>query len=458
MEINYNDDIWEIPCQDKSLARYHTFDFSNIKPETLKKQFKDYFFNSLKHENIKISTLHRYCYSIHRFIDFVDEADLNIKYFNDLTGNIIDKFIIYLKSICKSSSTMIISFTALKESVKYGQNLGLDKYPKKEIFPMEISRIFSQEDTIKTRLFSDEVGSQITKALISEKNIYLKTVVMIAYETGLRLSEILNLKVNCIINDFGNQPLIFISKDKVDEERCVPISDECVKQIKELQEYTKDFRNKDNNLFSIRKSKQGYTIFTQKQARYYLKLFLNNNNIKDESGNIAYVIFHGFRHNVGTAYLNSGASADETRISLGHKSLHSTNLYSKMKPKNLYEKYKKIGFIGIDDDDLIENTEQGNKIVEKQKLIEGALPDGVCLQAFEGDTHCDKFNVCLFCNKYRTTVEDLATHKQHLERLKADKERYMAEMSIGNIEYLEKIQVALETIIERLEAIKNESK
>lgn len=455
-EVDYNSDIWRIPCKDKSLGNFHSFDFSHIQSQTLKNQFKDYFFAGVKSEFVKISTLHRYCYSLSKFTNFLSETKLEINYFSDLTGNIIDKFIMYLKSICNSSSAMVLSYVALKQSVRYGQNIGLDLYPKKEIFPMETSRIFGQEDTLKTRLFSDDVAFQIEDVIDKEPNIYLKTLIMIVYETGLRLSEILNIEEGSILKDFAGTPLLFTQSFKGDEERCVPITEKCAEQIKQLEEYTKDF-SVNRKIFSERyKRKSGSHIVYQGEMRKALKKFLEKNNIVDETGKIAYVIFHGFRHNVGTTNLNSGASADDTRQILGHKSLHSTNLYAKIKPKMLLQAYKKIGFIGISESDLEDNIEESEIIIENQKVIEGTLPDGVCLKAFEGENRCEKFNVCLLCSKFRTTVDDLPTHIQHLERLKSNKASYMAEMSIGNIEYVEKIEIALETIIERLEAIVNE--
>lgn len=460
IQVNYNDDNWKIPCKDKSLHNFYSFDFTHIKSKTLKNQFKDYIFAGIKREFVEISTLNRYCYYFYKFTDFLEEAEIKINYFSDLTGDVIDKFIIYLKSVCNSSSSMVLSYTSLKQSVRYGQNLGLDLYPKKEIFPMETSRIFGQEDTLKTRLFSDDVAFQIEDALDKEKDIYIKTLIMIAYETGLRLSEILNIEEGSVLNDFASSPLLFTQSFKNKDERCVPISKKCSKQISALEIYTHGIRI-DNKIFTKKykyknKNKNEYTLYRQNRAREDLNQFLKRNNVTDETGNIAYVIFHGFRHHVGTTYLNSGASADETRMSLGQKSLHSTNLYAKMKPKTLLQAYKKIGFIGISESDLKENIEESKTIIDKQKAIQGALPDGICLNAFEGENHCEKFNVCLLCSKFRTTVDDLPTHKQHLKRLIADKERYMAEMSIGNVEYVDSIEIALETIIERLEAIKNE--
>lgn len=456
-KIDFANDIWKVPCKDKSLSESdHTFDFTHMVPESLKNQFKEYFFAGLKREFIEASSLHVYSYSLIRFTGFLKETNLRVIYFSDLTSEIIDRYIYYLKSTCNSSSTMVLSYTALKQSVRYGQNLRLELYPKCEIFPQETTRLFGHEDTLKTRLFSDDVAVQIENALNTCEDIYLKTMIMIAYETGLRLSEILNIEEGSLLKDFAGTPLLFTDSFKSNEERCVPISDECARQIELLEDYTKNFRF-EKKIFSVKyRSKPGSHIQFRSTIRKKLSKFLVENNIVDESGEIAHVIFHGFRHHVGTTYLNSGASADETKLVLGHKSLHSTNLYAKMKPKTLINACKKAGLIGISEGDLDDDLIAQEVILEKQKIIEGALPDGVCLKAFEGDNHCEKFNVCLMCSKFRTTVDDLPTHKQHLYRLRTDKNSYMAEMSIGNIEYVEKIDLALETIIECLEAIKSE--
>lgn len=61
----------------------------------------------------------------------------------------------------------------------------------------------------------------------------------------------------------------------------------------------------------------------------------------------------------------------------------------------------------------------------------------------------------MICPKFITTPKHLPIHKDHLDRLRANREAYMAQEYIGTMNHLETVEYALETIIERLEAMQS---
>lgn len=82
------------------------------------------------------------------------------------------------------------------------------------------------------------------------------------------------------------------------------------------------------------------------------------------------------------------------------------------------------------------------------------LPDGVCTKPINKKVvNCKKPNACLFCPKFITTPEFLEVHKDHLGRIRADKERYMAQDLMGSDYLLNETEKALEVIVSRLEAL-----
>lgn len=88
--------------------------------------------------------------------------------------------------------------------------------------------------------------------------------------------------------------------------------------------------------------------------------------------------------------------------------------------------------------------------------MSASLPDGACQKPINNEGKiCSKFNMCVICPKFITTPEHLPIHKDHLDRLRANREAYMAQEYIGTTHHLETVEYALETIIGRLEAMQS---
>ena len=137
---------------------------------------------------------------------------------------------------------------------------------------------------------------------------------------------------------------------------------------------------------------------------------------------------------------------------LGHDSMHSTRLYARVRNDSLTKEYKKMGFIGVIEP-KIENIVDGNgQKLDTEKRLMAQLPDGVCGKPIHKQVvNCKKPNACLFCPKFITTPEFLDVHKDHLERIKMDKERYMVEDLMGSDYLLNETEKTLEEIVRRLE-------
>lgn len=154
--------------------------------------------------------------------------------------------------------------------------------------------------------------------------------------------------------------------------------------------------------------------------------------------------------------LNKGMSMFEIQEYLGHESLHSTSLYAKVKDPKIESEYKKLGFIGLIVKEISEKEIGEGKKIDTETLLSASLPDGACQKPINNEGKiCSKFNMCVICPKFITTPKHLPIHKDHLDRLRANREAYMAQEYIGTMNHLETVEYALETIIERLEAMQS---
>jgi len=366
----------------------------------------------------------------------------------------VEKFVFYLNNTLRSSSTRVVAFSGLKSVVRYGQAYDLERFPKHEIFPREISRIFRHDDELKSEEITEDVIIQIEKALKAEKDIYIKALLSIAKETGLRLSEILILEEDCIMRDFLGEPILATFSFKNKKERAIPITKELSEIVFKLKEYTKQYRTNGRKELFLAPRRRGREIGLLKQdtIRKNLPGFIKRHNITDANGNLSLFNIHRFRHTLGTDMLNNGASPLEVKSFLDHKSLHSTSLYSKVRDEVLDKDYRKIGFVGIVAQEL---SKEGLGVpVTPEMVVSGALPDGTCMRAFEGKNSCGKFNRCLLCPKFLTTPDHLDVHKRHLARIREDRFKYMNGAYICNHEKVDRIEAALEIIIEQLEGMK----
>ena len=453
--VSYEDDCWEISCSNTSVGNKYLLHFEYWKSKSLKRQVKDCIYSNLKRDYLSHATLYLYTYFLRHFQKFMDVTNQPINYFSELSALMVEQFAMYLKSNIKSVRTMGSIYLALKAVVRHGQLLQSDNYPENEIFSPNYTRLFGIEFGLKTKGISDFILMQITEAIKKEKNLLLKAVIAIAKGTGLRLSEILLLEQGCVMYDFYNLPILFTFSLKNNEERAVPITAELAEIIHELQEYTRRWREikKTEQIFILPNKTQPHKIeqYYQGAARDELKQFILENRIVDESGNPAKFTFHSFRHSLGTSLLSSGLSPFEVKRHLGHHTLRSTQIYAKVLESTVQKEYERLGLIGISEEALRTVVSEPDAILKKHQATVGELPNGFCMKAFDGDKRCEKFNICLFCSKYRTFVKDLPTHKDHLLRVRIAIKQYDSSAAGESMEYMKKLEAALETIIRKLE-------
>ena len=166
--------------------------------------------------------------------------------------------------------------------------------------------------------------------LESPSGIRDKAMLETMYSSGLRVSELLNLKkgqVNLakgVITVFG----------KGAKERKVPLSDYAIEYIKK---YNAEVRNKSEYkgseyLFLNKSGKPISRVYFFKQVRKYREL----------AGIETIVSPHTLRHSFATHLLNHGAQLRIVQGMLGHTNIATTQIYTHVSTEKLTEDYDKI--------------------------------------------------------------------------------------------------------------------
>ncbi len=228
---------------------------------------------------------------------------------------------------------------------------------KKELAPASISRKISslkslfvylkKQQYIKTNPFQDLVLPKIPKSLpksmsMAEVNALLdapdtstfiglrdKTMLELMYATGLRVSELVNLKYSSF--DFERSVIKVLGKGS--KERIIPFGDSALSWLKQYI----DFR-RQNNLSMNSK----YFFISQKLSQVTRQSFWQRVEHYQKIASIPYKISpHTLRHAFATHLLNNGADLRSVQMLLGHSDLSTTQIYTHIAKQRLSEMIKK---------------------------------------------------------------------------------------------------------------------
>ena len=138
------------------------------------------------------------------------------------------------------------------------------------------------------------------------------------YSCGLRVSELVNLKVTNLFFDQG-----FIKVEgKSEKERLVPVSSKAIEEItRYLQGYRRSLKvgtDSENVLFLNRRGKKLSRVM----------IFTIIKNLAEKVGLNKKISPHTFRHSFATHLISGGADLRAVQEMLGHESILTTEIYT----------------------------------------------------------------------------------------------------------------------------------
>ena len=183
-----------------------------------------------------------------------------------------------------------------------------------------------QEKYLPVSMSEEEV-----ERLLSSPNLNIpierkdKAMIEVLYATGIRISELINLKLTDI--DTNRSVLKVLGKGS--KERLVPYGEKASESIHLYLKDRKDLKSKEIFL-SNRGSKISRGAFWQR-----IKIYIKRENLK------ASISPHTLRHAFATHLLNRGADLRSVQILLGHSDLSTTQIYTHIAKQRLGEILKK---------------------------------------------------------------------------------------------------------------------
>ena len=160
------------------------------------------------------------------------------------------------------------------------------------------------------------------------KSLNAKMLISLFYATGMRLSELINLKERQL--DFGRSQVRVLGKGN--KERLIPVNKEIMAAIRHYQDLKrKEFDTKEEVLLVTEKGKKMYPRYAWLAVNRSLAL---SSTLDKKSP-------HVLRHTFATHLMNNEADLNAVKELLGHSSLAATQVYTHNTIEKLKEVYKK---------------------------------------------------------------------------------------------------------------------
>ena len=280
---------------------------------------RDSFLQYLQFEKrLSRHTILAYSGDLEQFYTYLHNT-YKINKLSDINHTVIRSWVVELMEQKISPRSVNRKITTLKTFYKYLMRQGtVTENPMLKIMSPKTSKrlpVFVEKDNMNTLIDTIAFGDDL-------EGVRNKLIIELFYATGIRLSELINLKlVNvdleaCQIKVLG----------KRNKERIIPFNNEIRNSIQNYMDKKPGLPGEF--LFQLKSGKKMYEKFVYRIVNEYLSMITT---IDKKSP-------HVLRHTFATHMLNNGADLNAIKELLGHANLAATQVYT----HNTVEKLKNI--------------------------------------------------------------------------------------------------------------------
>jgi integrase/recombinase XerC len=268
-------------------------------------------------------TVISYRSDLEKFLQFVHK-EYQTKEIQEVNHALIRSWIIFLSESGMGARSINRKIAALKSYFKFLlKREVIEENPTNRLKPLKVEKklpSFVRESEMEHLL----EHLQFAEDFEGKRDCL---VIELLYSTGMRLSELINLK-KTDVNFFENYIKVLGKRNK---ERIIPISAFIVKLIKDYEtrvQLQMGEANENKYLILTDKGEQAYPVFIYRLIKKYLEQFSHSDKKSP----------HVLRHTFATHLLNKGADLNAVKELLGHTSLAATQVYT----HNSLDKLKKV--------------------------------------------------------------------------------------------------------------------
>ena len=264
-------------------------------------------------EQKSLNTRDSYGQELKKYHSYLQEQQLTIA---DVDNQRLTEYLIYLSN--NNYQSINHALTAIRNFHDY-----LNRYHP-DILSLSI-QIRGKKTGKKLPTFLSE--EEVKKLLDNCENLLDQTLIMTLYATGMRVSELVNLKLNSLNLEYGFLRCL----GKRNKERIIPMFDGAVDQLKNYLQERQKKPNAYNNPFVFINEKG-----KQLSRQYVFKIVKENCQKNGISESISP---HSLRHTFASLLLENGADLRAIQELLGHSDISTTQIYTHLQTAKLKSAY-----------------------------------------------------------------------------------------------------------------------
>lgn len=290
----------------------------------MEEQVRDYLHYLQIERGLSLNTRKSYERDLHKYLSYVEEQKID-------TWQAVDRYIImeYLQRLHSeenSSATIIRMISTLRG---FHQFLRQERLTDND--PMQHIDSPKKAQKLPSTLSIEEVTLLIETPDTSKPlGIRNRTILEVMYATGLRVSELVDLKIGDLHLAMG----LLQTLGKGDKERIIPLGDYAIQWIKKYLEEARPFLT--------RKNQNENRLFVNNHGKPLSRqgVWKNLKQIVREAGIDKNITPHTLRHSFATHLLENGADLRIVQELLGHADISTTQIYTHITKQRMADVYK----------------------------------------------------------------------------------------------------------------------
>jgi integrase/recombinase XerC len=286
----------------------------------------EHFIQYLTYEkHFSAHTIKNYQLDLNQFSTYLQD-EYKTDQLNDITHHIIRSWLVQLMNDEITARSVTRKLSSLRSFYKFLMKEGIiTTNPLSKVQAPKIEKrlpVFIEEKPMQ-KLMDEEDNIRFDNDYHGQRN---KMILLLFYSTGIRLSELIGLKINDI--DLKRKTIKVLGKRN--KERIIPLT-------AEMQDEITNFLD----LYQVQNFSNEYLLLTDKGEKLYPKLVYRV--VKTYLSLVSSVQKrspHVLRHTFATHLLNKGADLNAIKELLGHSNLAATQVYTHNSIERLKNIYK----------------------------------------------------------------------------------------------------------------------
>ncbi len=294
--------------------------------------FDEYFIHLRAVKNVSVETAKSYEYDLKKYQRYLEVN--NIDYL-EITGEQIKNFIATLLDESLSAPTLNRMICVLRSFYRFLHKYQYINYdPTRDLLHLQMKKALPNYLTIA------EVEQLLNFELKSASDYRNKAMIELMYSSGMRVSEVVNLKLNDIMIEKG----FVMCYGKGSKERLVPLGEYAIEYLKLYLEIYRKQLLKISTSEYVFLNNRGNRISRQAFFKAVQKIATQQKISKKVSP-------HTLRHSFATHLLNNGVDLRVVQEMLGHSDIATTEIYTHISLDYLEEHYLEVFDNIMDKDD-----------------------------------------------------------------------------------------------------------